>query len=426
LPHDKRNLLDVVARGAVVRRHKFIDDIKLLLVPSVLSGVMQCLIYVAFILRGNRSDWNNTVIVCCVIMAMPLISATLLAGLRSREFPFTFSAILTIIVHNFGIVLLSSTRIPISYTALFLALPISIAMMIVGATRLSRPSKERLAVLEFPGAEKVTDLIGGDITIVSQNANLDEFDHILIDGTAHHVPSWDSALTRAQMRGTRISPWYAMLEAKWGRVTLSQFDITHLAYSPSQIYYAQLKRFFDVFLVVLLSPIAVPVAAIVWLYIRLIDGGPSLFVQTRRGYAGKNFRMLKFRTMRKGTHGGATVNSDSRILPGCRLLRRFRIDELPQLVNILRGEMSWIGPRPVSLEIARKCEKDNPAYSARYLVLPGITGWAQVKFGYAGTADEELEKLEYDLYYLKRISLDLDLEITLRTIRTLLTGQGAR
>src|SRR5690606_10767228 len=109
---------------------------------------------------------------------------------------------------------------------------------------------------------------------------------------------------------------------------------THLAYTPSQIYYTKIKRIFDVLLVILVLPIVLPLGALVWIYIRLIDGGPSLFVQTRRGYAGKNFRMLKFRTMRLGTHGGATNDSDARILPGCRFLRRLRVDELPQLIHI--------------------------------------------------------------------------------------------
>lgn len=420
-------MFDVIDRGAVMRRHRFLTDVRLLLFPAAVSGLLQCVIYSASMIRVGRSDWDNLLVVCIILAIMPFIVSAVLAGLRSHEFPFTLSVLITLIVYNFGVVVLSALRIPISYSALLTAAPVAVAMMVLAATRLTRSSHEKLAILDFPGARHAAEMIGGDIaTIREKEDDVAEFDRILIDGVTHHTPAWNRHLTRAQMRGTRVTPWFAMLEEKWGRVTLEHFDISHLAYSPSQLYYTRIKRFFDLFLIILALPIAIPVGAGIWLYIRLIDGGPSFFVQTRRGYGGRNFRMLKFRTMRKGTHGGATGSGDARILPGCRFLRRFRLDEIPQLTNILRGEMSWIGPRPVSLEIARQCENITPTYAARYLVLPGITGWAQVQFRYAGTADEEIEKLEYDLYYLKRISFDLDLEIAFRTIRTLLTGTGAR
>ena len=422
-----RDLLDVIEQGAVIRRHQFFSDFRLLIVPAVLAGLMQCVIYSAVILRTNRSDWYNLALVCIMVLLVPVAAAIIIASVRTREFPFSLSALASFIVYNIGVVILSAMRIPISYTGLLWAAPVAVMAMTLAAARLTRANKDRLAILDFPGARKAAELIGGNIAIVDKKAAYDgDFDCILIDGTAHHTPDWNRYLTRTHMRGTRILPWFAALEERRGRVNLEHFDITHLAYSPSQIYYTRIKRLLDLFLVAVSLPVTVPLGALVWLYIRMIDGGPCLFVQTRRGYAGKNFRMLKFRTMRRGSHGGATGIDDDRILLGCRLLRRTRIDELPQIVNIIRGEMSWIGPRPVSLEIAQRCERMTPAYAGRYLVLPGITGWAQIQYGYAGTAEQELEKLGYDLYYLKRISFDLDLEITLRTIRTLVTGKGGR
>lgn len=416
-----------MARGAVLRRHRFFSDFKRLLVPSVVAALLQCIIYMMVIMRAGRHDWHNLIVVCLVIAAVPFLVSAILAGMRTREFPFTLSALITVVVYNFGIVALSGWRIPISYTGLLMALPALVGVMILAATRLTRATDEKLAILDFPGAQDAAKIIGGHIAIIrEEDLDLAEFDRILIDGETHHTPAWNRQLTQAQMRGTLVQPWYAMLEEKWGRVPAEYFVVSHLSYSPSQLYYTKIKRLMDILLVILVCPVALPIGACIWAYIRMIDGGPSLFVQTRRGYGGRNFRMLKFRTMRKGTHGGVTGSADKRILPGCRFLRRYRLDELPQLLNILRGEMSWIGPRPVSLEVARYCEKLTPAYSARYFLLPGITGWAQVQFRYAASASEEIEKLEYDLYYLKRISLDLDLEITFRTIRTLLTGSGAR
>lgn|GEM_PF-799903 len=421
-----RNLFDVIERGASVRRHRFMMDMRLLLLPAAIVAALQCAVYVAVMLRASRQDWNDIVTVCLVLTIVPFVSVVVLAGARSREFPFTLSALLTTVVYNFGVVVLSALRISISYSGLLAAGFACVVMMVLAASRLTRTTHERMAILDFPGADAAAEKIGGDVTKVGLKAKLGEFDAVLIDGTTHHTPTWNSQLTRAQMRGTRVIPWFSVFEQKWGRVTPEYFDISHLSYSPSQIYYTRVKRLLDLLLLMLLVPVLLPLGLIIGAYIKLIDRGPVLFVQTRRGYAGKNFRMLKFRTMRQGSHGGATKGRDDRILPGCRLLRRFRLDELPQLINILRGEMSWIGPRPVSLEIARQCEKASPVYSARYLVLPGITGWAQVQYGYAGTLAEEFEKLGYDLYYLKRISLDLDIEITFRTFRTLLAGTGAR
>ena len=421
-----RNLFDVIERGASVRRHRFFADMRLLLMPAAISAIMQWGTYAAFIIRANRSDWNNLAVVCMVLTIIPFVSALILAGVRSREFPFTLSAVLTMMTYNFGVVVLSALRIPISYTGLLAAAFVCVVIMVLAASRLTRASHEKMAILDFPHADEAADLIGGNVTKVGLKASLGSYDVVLIDGETHHTPAWNIQLTRAQMRGTHVLPWFAVLEQKWGQVTPDHFDISHLAYSPSQIYYTRAKRWLDLLLLTLLAPFLLPLGLLVATYIKVIDRGPVLFVQTRRGYAGKNFRMLKFRTMRTGEHGGATKGKDERILPGCHLLRRFRLDELPQLINILRGEMSWIGPRPVSLEIARQCERRSTVYAARYLVLPGITGWAQVQYGYAGNVKEEIEKLGYDLYYLKRISLDLDLEITFRTFRTLLTGSGSR
>jgi len=422
-----RHLDNVLSKGAVIRPHKFFADLRRLVVPALIAGLLQCFVYAGVILLADRRDWGNLAVVCALLMFMPLAAAIVISGLRTREFPFTLAAVLMGVVFNFGVVILSAMRIPISYTGLFLAAPFAIGGMIVAATRLTRMANERLALLDFPGAVRVADVIGGDLTIVAEEkADLSDFDRILIDGESHLTSRWNSHLTRAQMRGILVQPWFFTKEEKWGRVDLEHFDITHLAYRPTQIYYTRIKRFLDVLLVCLTVPVTAPLGALIWLYIRAIDGKPGLFVQTRRGYGGNNFRMLKFRTMRRGSHGGATDPADNRILPGCSVIRKLRLDELPQLINIVRGEMSWIGPRPVSLEIARKCEAASPVYTARYLVLPGITGWAQIQYGYAGDVEQELEKLEYDLYYLKRISLDLDLEITFRTLRVLVTGTGAR
>jgi lipopolysaccharide/colanic/teichoic acid biosynthesis glycosyltransferase len=150
------------------------------------------------------------------------------------------------------------------------------------------------------------------------------------------------------------------------------------------------------------------------------------------GYRGEVFRMFKFRTMREAgalpdpRMAAMTRDDDARVTRIGRHLRRYRIDELPQIVNILKGEMSWIGPRPEAVPLSRWYESELPFYRYRHIVRPGITGWAQVKQGHVADVEDVLWKLQYDFYYIKNFSFWLDLLIVARTIRTVLSGFGAR
>ena len=139
------------------------------------------------------------------------------------------------------------------------------------------------------------------------------------------------------------------------------------------------------------------------------------------------FVMIKLRTMLTSSQGAAfTADGDARVTRVGRFLRRYRIDELPQVINILRGEMSWIGPRPESIELADWYEREVPFYSYRHIVRPGITGWAQVNQGNVAEVKAATGKLRYDFYYIKYFSPWLDILVVARTIRTVLTGFGAR
>src|SRR5690606_3939710 len=143
----------------------------------------------------------------------------------------------------------------------------------------------------------------------------------------------------------------------------------------------------------------------------------------------KPFKMVKFRSMRvDAERSGPQFASidDSRVTRVGRFMRKYRLDEIPQLWNVLRGEMSLIGPRPEQLAFARRFENEVPFYSWRHLVKPGVTGWAQIQDGYAAGLEDTRRKLEYDLYYVKHLSFWLDLSIVVRTIHTLITGNGAR
>ena len=164
--------------------------------------------------------------------------------------------------------------------------------------------------------------------------------------------------------------------------------------------------------------------------IALEGGGPIVYRQERIGNRGRPFTMLKFRSMRAGAErdgkaAWAAVN-DVRVTRVGRFLRRGRLDELPQLFNVLRGQMSLVGPRPERPMFVSMLTEQVPFYAVRHSVKPGITGWAQVRYCYSATMEQSVKKLEYDLYYVKNHTLFLDILILLKTIRVVLLSEGAR
>ena len=190
---------------------------------------------------------------------------------------------------------------------------------------------------------------------------------------------------------------------------------------------ATVKRLIDVLFTLLLIIITLPVFAVTAILIKLSSLGPIFFSQTRVGFKGETFTIYKFRTMHVGAEKeGAkwACDDDPRIIPFGNFLRKFRIDELPQCWNILKGDMSIIGPRPERPEFTSMLVKEIPYYELRNIVKPGLTGWAQVKYPYGASVQDALRKLQFDLYYIKNQSLLLDLNILMRTMITVLQRAG--
>ncbi|WP_245676528.1 sugar transferase [Devosia elaeis] len=395
--------------------------------PAILSALLQSAVYAYVMISANRSDWHNIAAAIVATATVPFLAAAVLTAFRRNEAPIGTGVIVSLAVYSVAVTVLSAFRIPVSYTGLAWCALIAIVLTAYGNLRFNRlRNSTNIAVARFPGLEVAIEDLRGLSIIDSPEGSLEGIDTLLIDVVHHHSGEWSPLLSRSYLEGVEILPWTRYAEARYGKLDVESFDVSHLVYAPSQLIYSRAKRFFDVSFVLLTLPITLLLSAVVGLYIFARDGGPVIFVQIRRGYGGKRFRMYKFRTMYKKTAGGATAKNDKRIIPGCRAIRKFRIDELPQLLNILRGEMSLIGPRPVAEYVAKATERVEPKYSFRSLVLPGITGWAQVSSGYAETTDQEVKKLAYDLYYIKRLSFDLDLLVLFKTIRTVLLGVGAR
>jgi lipopolysaccharide/colanic/teichoic acid biosynthesis glycosyltransferase len=188
------------------------------------------------------------------------------------------------------------------------------------------------------------------------------------------------------------------------------------------------KRLIDVSVVLALLPLWLPLALLVACGVKIDSPGPALFSQRRTGMHGQSFRIWKFRSMRheaQHTPQFAQAN-DPRITRFGHWIRRTRLDEIPQLFNVLMGHMSLIGPRPEQDGFVQQFAEQMPSYPYRHLVRPGLTGWAQVQQGYAASTDETAIKLSYDLYYITHYSLAMDLLIVFKTIQTVLTGRGAR
>lgn len=263
-------------------------------------------------------------------------------------------------------------------------------------------------------------------TIMSPEQDLRQYDVLLTPMSTPLSAEWSAAVSRAMLTGTQLRHAAEYLEEARGQTSVRHFHVDHLSDNAGQ--YAWIKRTFDLVLIIAVLPVAAPLMLITALMVLVLMGRPVLFVQERVGLGGRVFRMFKFRTMapNRASTTSATAVGDMRVTSLGRILRRYRLDELPQFLNVAAGEMSLIGPRPEQPSLQADYVRQEPAFAYRNLVRPGITGWAQIHSGYASNLEESRLKLSYDLYYVKNISLGLDLQIALRTIWTLLSGHGAR
>ncbi len=188
------------------------------------------------------------------------------------------------------------------------------------------------------------------------------------------------------------------------------------------------KRLADVIAATIGLVLAAPIMALVALAVRLSSTGPALYHQERVGQHGRTFTVHKFRSMRTDAEAGTgavwATRNDTRVTPVGAFLRKTRLDELPQLWNVLRGEMSLVGPRPERPEFVRMLTEQIPFYGQRHSVKPGVTGWAQVCYTYGATVEDAMEKLQYDLFYIKNLSLGLDLFVLFKTVQTVVLKRG--
>ena len=245
------------------------------------------------------------------------------------------------------------------------------------------------------------------------------------------LPVYD--LLDFRLSGIHIEEVAATYEMAFGRVCLRELRPSQLIFtealgpSPNSV---ALQVIYSTIIALAALMLTLPLLAITAIVVKLSSPGPILYRQTRVGLEGVLFTVLKFRSMYQDAEArtGAVWarKDDPRITPVGRVIRKLRLDELPQLINVLKGEMSIVGPRPERPEFVETLSEQVPFYRQRHCVKPGLTGWAQINYKYGDTMEDTLTKLEYDLYYIKNISLALDIFILVNTLKTVLLGRGAQ
>ena len=239
-------------------------------------------------------------------------------------------------------------------------------------------------------------------------------------------------LLALRLSGVVIEDASPLIERLTGKVPLEGLNPSTLIFAEGFNVKAPLRlirRFVSIGVSVLGLTICLPMIPLLALAVRLSSPGPVLFRQTRVGLGGRPFTIFKFRTMAQNAEANGAVwaaKNDPRITSLGRFMRKTRLDEIPQLWNVLRGDMAFVGPRPERPEFVQWLTNEIPYYELRHIIRPGITGWAQVRYQYGATLDETKQKLEYDLYYIKHLSLGLDLLIMFETVKTILLRRGAQ
>lgn len=241
------------------------------------------------------------------------------------------------------------------------------------------------------------------------------------------MAQWVSSMSLA---GFNIRALASTYEEHTGRIPMAHlaegWELSRPVHANS---YGRLKRAIDVALIVVTTPVWLVVGGVIAMAVRFGSPGPIVYRQEREGYGGDRFTLYKFRTMVEDAEIDGpkfAAEDDPRLTRTGRWLRKTRMDEVPQLWNVLRGDLSLVGPRPERPMFVAEFSKTIPFYASRHLVRPGVTGWAQVNYGYADDEADTIEKLTYDLYYVKNMSIGLDLQILGRSLWTVMTGFGAR
>ena len=335
--------------------------------------------------------------------------------------------------HGVAVVWFVLTRFPYDRVGLAAGFLLHVVWLYFLYIRAERKVRRRIAVVPFGATDLLARIDDVDWHVLKRPVLHDtrSCNAIVADFSAELPDEWEAFLADAALDGRIVYQVKQLSESLTGRVELEHLSENSFGSLVPGIGYFYLKGLVDFTFALTLLPLVLPLMAVVAIAVRLDSKGPALFRQKRIGHAGRSIIVYKFRTMRNvegddERSAAMTRADDDRITKLGHLLRKLRIDELPQVINILKWEMSWIGPRPEAQVLSLWYTGEIPFYRYRHVVKPGISGWAQVNQGHVAEVDEVHRKLQYDFYYIKYFSPWLDVLILFRTIKTMLTGFGSR
>lgn len=377
--------------------------------------------------------WKDTTSNSMVGNAIALFVAAVVLR-RFERFPQknTLAFILPISLSIFAILLAVLLALRLNYSIKIIAIGLLLTLVLLGFQHLlaSRSRQSRLFLVPLGEALSFEDT--GSYTFIKlkrPDLNPHEKDGVVADMHSDVLTAeWERFLSNCALKGIPVYNAMQLREALTGKVNVKHLIANNFGDLSPSSFHQGFKRFVDSIFLILVSPVVLPVMLGIAIWISLDSPGGPFFVQPRMGLGGKWFNVIKFRSMtidHKGSHF-TEEGEDHRITKVGKIIRKYRLDELPQFWNVLKGEMSLIGPRPESAELAKWYDNEVPFFAYRHVVRPGISGWAQVMHGYAAGVDDMKDKLAYDFYYIKHFSLWLDLLIWYKTIRTVLTGFGSR
>jgi lipopolysaccharide/colanic/teichoic acid biosynthesis glycosyltransferase len=335
--------------------------------------------------------------------------------------------------HGLTVVYFVLTRFPYDRVGLLAGFLLHVVWLYMLYVYAERNVRRRIAVVPFGAINRLTRIEGVDWLLLTRPRLHDARGcHALVADFTEDLPDeWEAFLADAALAGRMVYQVKQLSESLTGRVELEHLSENSFGSLLPARGYFYLKGLVDFLFAILILPVALPLMAVCAVAIRIDSKGPALFRQTRVGHAGKPITVYKFRTMRDVVvaderKAAMTSDGDDRVTRIGRVLRNLRLDELPQIFNILKWQMSWIGPRPEAEVLSLWYTSELPFYRYRHVVTPGISGWAQVNQGHVAEVEEVHRKLQYDFYYIKYFSPWLDLLILFRTVKTMLTGWGAR
>ena len=415
-------------RSPMISRKRF-QFVSALLIGALLPWMMRGTLLPG---RWTEPAAINTLLANCMAITIAFwmrLSVEIYPGIR-RTYVILQS---TLSAHGIAVAWFLLTRFPYDRFGLTLGFLLHVVWLFVLYLYAERCVHRRIAVVPFGAVARLFEIRGVRWHRLARPRLEDTrgSNAIAADFSADLPGEWETFLAHAALAGRIVYQHKQLAEALTGQVELEHLSENNFGSLVPVRGYFHVKSILDFLFAIAVLPIALPLMGMIAVAIRLDSQGPILFRQKRVGFAGRDITVYKFRTMQLGSSAddrtaAVTGENDQRVTHIGRKLRKYRLDEFPQIFNILNWEMSWIGPRPEVKILSTWYTQELPFYRYRHVVKPGISGWAQVNQGHVTDVSEVHGKLKYDFYYIKYFSPWLDLLILLRTIKTMLNGFGSR